>query len=106
MDGGRSRPWGGSRIQRNAHAMSKRIKKYPNSQDLYSFEDYKRACEAQETFCCGLSPICLSAPKHHDSFHTDVIGDESANIALVTIRTLKLAYACLLYTSPSPRDRG
>lgn len=28
--------------------MSKRIKKYPNSQDLYSFEDYKRAFEAQE----------------------------------------------------------
>lgn len=93
-----SRPWGVSRIQKNAHAMSKRIKKYPNFQDLYSFEDYKRACEAQETFCCGLSPICLSAPKHHDSFHTDVIGDESANIALVTIRTLKLAYATQVWT--------
>lgn len=78
--------------------MSKRIKKYPNFQDLYSFEDYKRACEAQETFCCGLSPICLSAPKHHDSVHTDVIGDESANIALVTIRTLKLAYATQVWT--------
>lgn len=78
--------------------MSKRIKKYPNFQDLYSFEDYKRAYEAQETFCCGLSPICLSAPKHHDSFHTDVIGDESANIALVTIRTLKLAYATQVWT--------
>ena len=78
--------------------MSKRIKKYPNSQDLYSFEDYKRAFEAQETFCCGLSPICLSAPKHHDSFHTDVIGDESADTALVTIRTLKLAYATQVWT--------
>ena len=78
--------------------MSKRIKKYPNFQDLYSFEDYKRAYEAQETFCCGLSPICLSAPKLHDSAHTDVIGDESANIALVTIRTLKLAYATQVWT--------
>lgn len=50
MDGGRVSPLGGggSRIQRNAHAMSKRIKKYPNFQDLYSFEDYKRAYEAQE----------------------------------------------------------
>ena len=94
-----SRPWGGgSRIQRNAHAMSKRIKKYPNFQDLYSFEDYKRAYEAQETFCCGLSPICLSAPKHHDSVHTDVTGDESADTALVTIRTLKLAYATQVWT--------
>lgn len=64
--------------------MSKRIKKYPNFQDLYSFEDYKRAYEAQETFCCGLSPICLSAPKHHVSVHTDVTGDESSDTALVT----------------------
>ncbi|OFR35637.1 ankyrin repeat domain-containing protein [Porphyromonas sp. HMSC065F10] len=78
--------------------MSKRIKKYPNFQDLYSFEDYKRAYEAQETFCCGLSPICLSAPKHHDSVHTDVTGDESADTALVTIRTLKLAYATQVWT--------
>jgi len=78
--------------------MSKRIKKYPNFQDLYSFEDYKRAFEAQETFCCGLSPICLSAPKHHDSVHTDVTGDESADTALVTIRTLKLAYATQVWT--------
>lgn len=99
MDGGRVSPLGGgSRIQRNAHAMSKRIKKYPNFQDLYSFEDYKRAFEAQETFCCGLSPICLSAPKHHDSVHTDVTGDESADTALVTIRTLKLAYATQVWT--------
>ena len=78
--------------------MDKRIKKYPNFQDLYSFEDYKRAYEAQETFCCGLSPICLSAPKHHASIHTDVIGDESADTALVTIRTLKLAYATQVWT--------
>ncbi|WP_296164301.1 ankyrin repeat domain-containing protein [uncultured Porphyromonas sp.] len=78
--------------------MSKRIKKYPNFQDLYSFEDYKRACEAQETFCCGLSPICLSAPKHHVSVHTDVTGDESSDTALVTIRTLKLAYATQVWT--------
>lgn len=89
---------GGSRIQRNAHTMSKRIKKYPNFQDLYSFEDYKRAYEAQETFCCGLSPICLSAPKHHVSVHTDVTGDESSDTALVTIRTLKLAYATQVWT--------
>lgn len=81
-----------------AHGMDKRIKKYPNFQDLYSFEDYKRAYEAQETFCCGLSPICLSAPKHHASIHTDVIGDESADTALVTIRTLKLAYATQVWT--------
>lgn len=99
MDGGRVSPLGGgSRIQRNAHAMSKRIKKYPNFQDLYSFEDYKRAYEAQETFCCGLSPICLSAPKHHASVHTNVTGDESADTALVTIRTLKLAYATQVWT--------
>ena len=78
--------------------MSKRIKKYPNFQDLYSFEDYKRAYEAQETFCCGLSPICLSAPKHHVSVHTDVTGDESSDTALVTIRTLKLAYATQVWT--------
>ena len=78
--------------------MDKRIKKYPNFQDLYSFEDYKRAYEARETFCCGLSPICLSAPKHHASIHTDVIGDESADTALLTIRTLKLAYATQVWT--------
>lgn len=68
-------------------------KKYPNFQDLYSFEDCKRAHEAKETFDCGLSPVCLLAPKHHYSIHTSVLKDKNSSSALLSIRTLRLEYA-------------
>lgn len=68
-------------------------KQYPNFQDLYSFEDCKKAFEAKNTFDCGLSPVCLSAPGHHYSVYASVLkGDESEG-ALLSVRTLKLEYA-------------
>lgn len=68
-------------------------KKYPNFPDLYSFEDYKKAHEAKRTFNCGLSPVCLLAPDHHYTIHTNVLKKEDAASAKLEIRTLKLAYA-------------
>lgn len=70
-----------------------KTKKYPNFQDLYSFQDYKKACEAKATFDCGLSPVCLLAPEHHYSVHTNVLKEKSAKYAKLHIRTLKLEYA-------------
>ena len=68
-------------------------KKYPNFQELYSFEDYKKAYDAHSTLDCGLSQICLSAPSQHYSIHTNVIKDKEAAHALINFRTLKLEYA-------------
>lgn len=63
-------------------------KKVPNFQDLYSFKDYKKVYEACNTFCCGLSPVCLQAPLQH------TFG--SSNLGAYTrfeFRTLRLEYA-------------
>jgi hypothetical protein len=56
-------------------------KKYPNFQDLYTFQDYKLVADAKKTFDCGISPICLLARNQHS---------RAGNL---TIRTLRLEYA-------------
>lgn len=68
-------------------------KKSPNFQDLYPFEDYKAAHEAKCTFNCGLSPVCLSAPKEHYEVHKNILSDKEAHDANLNIRSLKLEYA-------------
>lgn len=68
-------------------------KKYPNFQDLYSFEDYKKAIMARSTFNCGISPVCLLAPDQHKTIHQDVVKGREAASAGLEIRTLKLEYA-------------
>lgn len=63
-------------------------KKYPNFQDLYSFEDYKKTYEARSTFSCGLSPVCLQAPLQHNSGSSNL-----GNYTKFEFRTLRLEYA-------------
>ena len=73
--------------------MAKKIKQFPNFQDLYSFQDYKLVKECQQTFSCGFSPICLWAPLQHAEVNKGVLKEKDSHSALLSIRTLKLEYA-------------
>ena len=68
-------------------------KKHPNFQDLYPFEDYKKAYEARSTFNCGLSPVCLCAPGQHNAIGTKALMEKKSHYATLNFRTLKLEYA-------------
>lgn len=76
-------------------------KKHPNFQDLYSFEDYKKAYDAHETFDCGLSPVCLLAPDHHTRICTEYLKNRTDKYSFLHIRTLKLEYAIQVWQKAS-----
>jgi len=76
----------------------KKEKRFPNFQDLYSFQDYKLAMQVVKTYKCGLSPVCLKAPEQTSRYLNHIIEGKSGNDTMVTKRTLKLEYAIQVWT--------
>ena len=69
---------------------------------------YKEACTQQSSVCC-FPELCVSGYALDDLLQQDALQEECLEALSTLKRAAKdclLLVGCLLYTSPSPRDRG